>query len=327
MLTQNTMISCIQNELPMPEDLLEMRSQVGTMLRGRSSGYEICSAIYKILQLQYDIKQGTVTDLDEMLDQFTDAEADLEAAISIFPEEWQYRKCRLTQRPRPGFFDDVYHVYPNLQVARIWNGPRTCRLLILETMVEALRKRFAHVPVGLVPRRHQSEYQKAKFKMERIALSILASVPQHFDLIKDLDDAEDLPVPTPSPDDLWPQIPEEDWPRGLGSETEIDASDSARADDEDNCCQSPSLNNPMQAKDAEARAERFTLLSSVTNSVVWPLYLVGMSTASSAAMKAYVVERLHAIYAETGVLQARDLADVVATQGQVSANRAGLASR
>lgn len=315
MLTQNILIACIQNELPMPKDLLEMRREVASMLQDRSSGFEIYSAMYKILQLRYDIKQGRATDLDQMLDNFTDAEDDFERALSLFPESWGYHKCRLPQPLRPGFFDNVYHVYPNLKIARIWNGLRTCRLLILETMVEELRKGFSHVPVGLVPKRHQSEYQKAKFKMERIALAILASVPQHFDLLSTLDGAGDLVTPTPSPDDFWPQMPEGDLAEELGSKDATSA-ESSGADDEDHCDQSPSLNNIMQAKDAEERAERFILLSSVTNSIVWPLYLVGMSTASSASMKAFVVERLRAMYTETGVTQARGLAELIAVRSQ-----------
>lgn len=315
MLTQNILIACIQNELPMPKDLLEMRREVASMLQDRSSGFEIYSAMYKILQLRYDIKQGRATDLDQMLDNFTDAEDGFERALSLFPESWGYHKCRLPQPLRSGFFDNVYHVYPNLKIARIWNGLRTCRLLILETMVEELRKGFSHVPVGLVPKRHQSEYQKAKFKMERIALAILASVPQHFDLLSTLDDAGATVTPTPSPDDFWPHMPEGDLAEELGSKDATSAASSG-ADDEDHCDQSPSLNNIMQAKDAEERAERFILLSSVTNSIVWPLYLVGMSTASSASMQAFVVERLRAMYTETGVTQARGLAELIAVRIQ-----------
>ncbi|KAK7737008.1 hypothetical protein SLS53_006764 [Cytospora paraplurivora] len=315
MLTQNTMISCIQNELPMPRDLLEMRGQLGAMLGSREQpGFEVCTAMYKILQLRYDIKQGSVPDLEVMLDRFTDAEDHFERVISHFPEAWQYRKYRLAQRPRPGFFNNIYHVYPSLQVARLWNGLRTCRLLILETMAEELRERFLRVPVGLVPKRHQYEYQKAKFKMEMIALAILASVPQHFGLADTVDDNQDTLTPMTSADDLWSQIPESNWGAELGSESET--SDSGGTDDEDNYCRSPSLNNPMQAKDAEARAERFMLLSSVTNNIVWPLYLVGMSSASSTSMRAFAVERLQAIHAETGVVQARELAGIVATHGR-----------
>lgn len=355
MLTQNTMISCIQNELPMrtfpptfkscapkckegarelssgtishdlivsllictsiAKDLIDLRSQLGVMfnLGGREPGFEICNAMYKVLQLQYDIKQNIVTDLDEMLDKFTEAEDDFERVVTLFPDEWQYSKYRLTQRLRPGFFNNVCHSYPSLRVATIWNGLRTCRMLIIQTMLEELRDRFRRVPVAEVPVRHQYEYQKAKFKLERIALAILASVPQHFGLVPLDESAQGTFAPIPTADDAWPQIPESGWGAELGQDG---GSESHELDEDDIYCESPSLNNAMQAKDVEASAKRFMLLSSVTNGLVWPLYLVGMSTASSAAMRAFVVERLHAIHDETGLAQAQDLAAVVASHKQ-----------
>ncbi|KAG8166001.1 hypothetical protein KVR01_004553 [Diaporthe batatas] len=312
MLTQNTMISCIQNELPMPKDLVDLRDQLGRMfnLNGREPGFEICSVMYKVLQLQYDIKQNIVTDLDEMLDKFTEAEDDFERVVTLFPDEWQYSKYRLTQRLRPGFFNNVCHSYPSLRVSTIWNGLRTCRMLIIETMLEELRDRFRRVPVAQVPPRHQYEYQKAKFKLERIALAILASVPQHFGLVPLDGSAQSTFAPIPTDDDAWPQIPDNGWGAELG---EVGGSDLLEPDEDDIC---PSLNNAMQVKDVEASAKRFMLLSSVTNGLVWPLYLVGMSTASSAAMRAFVVERLHAVHNETGLAQAEDLAAVVASRKQ-----------
>lgn len=269
--------------------------------------------MYKVLQLQYDIKQNIVTDLDEMLDKFTEAEDDFERVVTLFPDEWQYSKYRLTQRLRPGFFNDVCHSYPSLRVSTIWNGLRTCRMLIIETMLEELRDRFRRVPVAQVPERHQYEYQKARFKLERIALAILASVPQHFGLVPLDGSAQGTFAPIPTADDAWPPIYDRGWGAELGEDGGSEPHD---PDEEETYSQSPSLNNALQAKGVEERAKRFMLLSSVTNGLVWPLYLVGMSTASSAAMRAFVVERLHAIHDETGLAQAKDLAAAVASRKQ-----------
>lgn len=305
---KNTMINCIQHGLPMPQDLIDLRKQLISMLGGsrKVPRYEICVPIYKILQLKYDVKQGIVTDIEEMLAKFNEAEDDFERAISLFPEEWHYRKFHLTQRQRLGFFNGACHVYPSISVATIWNGLRTCRLLILETMLEELHKRFLHVPMGMVPERYQIECQKTKFKIQRIALAILASVPQHFGLASN--DSLDALAPVPSAEDLWAQIPDSGCDASLG---ESESSDSG-SDDEEYYYRSPSLSNPMTAQGPEAQAERFMLLSSVTNGLVWPLYLVGMSTASSTAMRSFVVDRLHAIHSDTGLGQARELADFVA---------------
>lgn len=305
---QNTMINCIQHELPMPQDLIDLRRTLISTLGGPSKvpGYEICTPIYKILQLKYDINQGKVTDIDEMLAKFNEAEDDFEHAVSLFPEKWQYRKFHLKQRQQPGFFNGACHIYPSISAATMWNGLRTCRLLILGTMLEELHKRFLHVPVYMVPARYQIECRKAKFKMQRIALAILASVPQHFKLVSD--DSLDSLAPVPSAEDLWPQMLDSDCEAWLG---DSEGSDTGDSDDEEYYNRRPSLSNPMTARDSDARAECFMLLASVTNGLVCPLYLVGMST-SSTAIRAFVVDRLHAIHSETGLSQAKKLAGFVA---------------
>lgn len=308
---QNTMINCIQHELPMPQDLIDLRRMLISMLGGPSKvpRYEICTPIYKILQLKYDINQGIATDIDEMLAKFNEAEDDFERIISLFPEECQYRKFHLKQQQQqqlPGFFDSACHIYPSISVATMWNGLRACRLLILGTMLEELHKRFLHVPVHMVPARYQIECRKAKSKMERIALAILASVPQHFRLVSD--NTLDMLAPVTSAEDLWPHILDNDCEAWLG---DSESSDSGDSDDEGYYSRRPSLSNPMTARDSDARAERFMLLASVTNGLVCPLYFVGMST-SSTAIRAFVVDRLHAIHSETGLGQAKKLADFVA---------------
>lgn len=314
MQVSSTMISCIENELPMPHDLIELRKKLMEMLGGAKNapGWEVCTPIYKILQLKYDIKQGRVNDLDEMLNTFNEADDDFETAISLFPESWNYEKFKLTtDRHRPGFFSTVCHIYPNIHIATIWNGTRTCRMLILETLCEELNKRFSRVPMASVPARYQLEYQKARFKLKSIGLSILATVPQHFEKLSPSDDDLDKIALVSSAEEIWSATTESDLEEPLGENQNQSCSDKERY-------RHPSLSNPMQAH-GEARAERYMLLTSVTNSLVWPLYLVGMSTASSAAMRTFVVERLHAIFEESGLPQARQLADAVTKHSQFMA--------
>lgn len=311
----NTMISCIQNELPMPKDLIDLREQLMAMLGGARAapGYEICTPIYKILQLKYDIKQGAITDLDEMLATFNECENDFERAIALFPDGWRYETFRLTDRLRPGFYSMTCHIYPNIHIATIWNGMRTCRMLILETLSEELNKRFSRVPVAAVPARYQLEYQKAKFKLRRDGLAILATVPQHFGTVAPTGDTLDRLTPVSNSEEVWPPKFGSDWevpPLG-----DSDGSDSAAHDEEEHF-RHPSLSNPMQAHHPEAQAERWMILTSQANSLVWPLYLVGMSTASSPAMKAFVVERLQALFEESGSPQAVQLANAVTKQSQ-----------
>jgi len=66
-----------------------------------------------------------------------------------------------------------------------------------------------------------------------------------------------------------------------------------------------------KARDREDEAERYMLLVSATSTVVWPLYLVGMSTACTEEMRSYVVGRLRMVTMETGIKQADALANIL----------------
>ncbi|KAK4146376.1 uncharacterized protein C8A04DRAFT_35081 [Dichotomopilus funicola] len=59
---------------------------------------------------------------------------------------------------------------------------------------------------------------------------------------------------------------------------------------------------------ATEEAERYMLLVSATSTLVWPMYVGGMSSVCGAARRAYVIERMRTLYMETGIRQA----DVVA---------------
>ncbi len=61
---------------------------------------------------------------------------------------------------------------------------------------------------------------------------------------------------------------------------------------------------------ADEEAERFMLLASATNTIVWPLYSVGMSSLCTPVMRAYV-DRLMAIFHETGLKQAETIVAIV----------------
>ncbi|KAH6841100.1 hypothetical protein B0I37DRAFT_393927 [Chaetomium sp. MPI-CAGE-AT-0009] len=66
-----------------------------------------------------------------------------------------------------------------------------------------------------------------------------------------------------------------------------------------------------EGRDAEDKAERYMLLVSATSTVVWPLFVAGMSTACTPEMRAYVVGRLRTLYMETGIRQADAVANLL----------------
>ncbi len=326
MLCQNVMITCIQKEVPMPPLLVGLRSELTAVFKEPGPGLEMSQPIYKVLQARYDIKTGAMSDPDVMLARLNEIEDDFERAIAAFPPEWQYRVFRLT-KPHASVYRDVAHLYPSLCTATVWNGLRGVRLLILETIIDEMQKRFRGLDTALIPPRYADETVSARSKLERVMAAILASVPQHFGLLSPLGNDVDALMPISTTELREPLTPPAGSrePVSAPAPGEQPGPEEAVADDS-----GPTLADPTRASNADEEAERFMLLASATNTIVWPLYSVGMSSMCTPSMKAYVVDRLMAIFHETGLNQARAIAGIVRNReiaSSPSAQPTRLASR
>ncbi len=318
MLCQNVIITCIQKELPMPPALVSLRNELAGALEKPEPGIEISMPIYKVLQARYDIRTGGMSDPDVMLDRLNEIESEFERVISFFPDTWQYKVFRLA-KPHKSVYKDTYHLYPSIWTTTVWNGLRGVRILILESILGEIHKRFHSADPESIPPRYLSEVLMARSKLERIMTAILASVPQQFGLVSPLNDHLDtlMPISTielcepPTQSTESPEPTSVAWPGPSADERMAPEEEEEEEEEKGADHGGPTLTDPMRARDPEEEAERFMLLASATHTIVWPLYFVGMSSLCSPSIKAYVVERFMAIFNETGLSQAKTVAGIL----------------
>jgi hypothetical protein len=164
-----------------------------------------------------------------------------------------------------------------------------------------------------VPERYLEEARKAKVKLESLCQAISASVPQHLGLIEPPKkrDGESTPVSTPISSVEVRQTPSPPTsPSGLSSlKYDVDGRKKPRERGSGHC--GPTVLNLTRAQNPEEETQRVMLLASAPNSMVLPLYMVGMSSVCTDEMRTYVIERLHSIQAETGLKQAKAAADII----------------
>jgi hypothetical protein len=321
MLCQKVMISCIQREIPMPQTLIDLRNELGKVLNSDDPTWQIPEPIYKVLQTRYDIKTGCLTDPETIVTRLLAIEDDFESIASRFPREWYHRTIQVTKR-HPAIYRGLCHVYPSLFLASIWNGVRTCRILVLETVLSQLHAAFqgATDAAALATPRYADVYRRSRRKLEQMVEAIIASVPQHIGLVTPRTHDNNLTTPissvtvreTPSPATSPPSVSSRASVSSGGaahSPEDISGGGKKKA-----ARSGPTLLDPLRTSDPDEEARRFMLLASSTNIVIWPLYVVGVSSVCTEDMKAYVTERLQAICAETGDRQADAVASMVEEQ-------------
>jgi hypothetical protein len=330
MLCQKVMISCIQRVIPMPQTLIDLRNELRKKLNVEDPAWDIVEPVYKVLQTRHDLKKGLLVERDAIVTRLLAIEDEFERIVSRFPTGWNHRTIQVTRR-HPAIHRGLCHVYPSLYLASIWNGVRTCRILVLETLLSQLNGASQGPPhaAHVATPRERDLYQSALTKLEQMVEAITASVPQHIGLVTP-HHALTTPISsvtvreTPSPATSPPSA-------SSGSRASVSSAKSAgppSSPDPGTAAPStttassdraggaiatggPTLLNPLRTSDPNEEARRFMLLASSTNIVIWPLYVVGVSSVCRPDTRAYVVERLQAICAETGDRQADAVASMV----------------
>ncbi len=314
MITQRVMISCIQREVPMPEALVNLRTEMGKFLDSSDPTWQITEPIYQVLQIRYDIKSGALTDPEVIIGRLVGIEDEFERLVGRFPKTWHYRTLKVP-RQHPAIFGDICHVYPSMWHATIWNGIRTVRLLVLETIMAEIHKDSQNASPRLMSDWYNEVFAGAKRKVELMIEAINASVPQHVGLLNNKNGRLEntTPATTPISSVEVRQTPSPPTSPASRASSSSSGGESPRRRDKSQrrTPQGPTLVDPTRATSSEDEAGRFMLLASATNTLVWPLYMVGMSSLCTEAMKIYAIERLRTMYMETSLKQADAVANLL----------------
>ncbi|KAG5983081.1 hypothetical protein E4U55_000837 [Claviceps digitariae] len=317
MLCHTVLISCVRSGLPMPQSMVDLRKQLWHLTDTSGPVWRVVDALYNALQVRHDINSGKVTGVDTVVKKLCGVEDQFSALISSLPPGWYYRQARLT-RPHPAVLGDTCHIYSGLTQATTWNGIRTMRMLVQETIVEVLCGSVED-PTTL-PLHHQLQLVKAMKLIQMLGEAFVSSVPQHFGVVSGRDIVRDgkgrhtvSPVPTAqplphrylSPSDHQKALPPHDAGEG---EPNMPSSCTTRSS------RKPTLFDPTQSSGHDHGAERFLTLATASHTIIWPLYTLGMSSSTTPEVLTYVLDRLEAIYEETGFEQARVVSNTVREQ-------------
>lgn len=303
MLCHSVLISCVQSDLPMPPVMVELRRELAGLRGGsKNPSWRVVEPIYKSLQIRHDIKIGAISDRNEILERLLEVEDEFAAIVAQLPRSWRYRRGQLL-RPNPEVMGGWCHIYENLAQATTWNGMRTMRMLVQETIIDHLYPPGTESPSELSPL-DQIRLARAVGLLERLGEALIASVPQHFGIVSARDVVYDAPgdeviyaIPARKNSYRLLSAPPKPLP-GIDPDDEEEVSSPSSP--------GPNLLDPTQSRGgAEWDASRFMTLATSSNTIIWPLYTIGTSSCCTEEIMTYAIDRLTAVHNETGLEQAR----------------------
>ncbi|KAH7131382.1 hypothetical protein B0J13DRAFT_103236 [Dactylonectria estremocensis] len=295
MLSQSVLISCIQSDLPIPTAMVDLRGQFRPSGELDGPAWRLVDPVYRTLQVRADIKSGKLHDINDIVEKLTHIDDEFALILSELPPPWQYRRIQLTQTD-PRVLGRWCYVYSGLLQATAWNGVRAIRILLLETILKQLCRGCTGIDRTSLSDPHQKRLERTVELLGLLGEAIVASVPQHFGVVSFRDGA----VSSPTKEQRYRVMS----PMGRKPSTEHGHESQARA--------GKLTDLELTELDGhEDKAEHFMTVASASHTIIWPLYVLGMSSSCSVEKKRYAISRLHAIHHETGLEQARVVAKML----------------
>ncbi|RSL93633.1 hypothetical protein BHE90_012736 [Fusarium euwallaceae] len=310
MLCHTVLISCIQSGLPMPQTLIDLRREIPAEHQSGGPAWLVAEPIYRALQVRYDIKTGKLAILDEIVEALSSADERLASIFSELPESWKYHHVQMTQ-PDARVLGETCHVYPGLIESTTWNVARGIRILLAETMIEQLCLAVGEGDLYTLSDCHRRSLAKSITLLDMLGRAIIASVPQHLGVvsIRDVQNfgGEGHAVAVPAKKQIC---------RAPSPPLTHEARARSRSEPTTRTTGCLPLFDPTRSKAQNDKAERFMSLAGANHTIIWPLYVVGMSSACTPETRQYAIERLQVIHKETALEQARVVAGLL--QGKVA---------
>lgn len=307
MLCYSVILSCMRSGIPAPPVIEELRSKALKMGKFDEPNRRLIDHMFHTTNVRHSIKMGVVTGRNQIIASLAQCDAEYARLTSELPAAWKYRNIRLPSA-NPIAMHRNCHVYPALIAAITWNGIRSMRMLLQEAIIEQLCHNVNDE--SCLSETDQQTLISAIKTHNTLSDAIIASVPQFFGIVK------------------WEGYVTKDGTNGNASDPPMSSAPSSSAGSEPivtpheevvgrkgqtTVSVLPSLFEPKDRPLGNIwyDVERIMILAASCNSIVWPLYNIGISPNCSPEKRAYVLDRLMAIYEETGLENALEVAETV----------------
>lgn len=176
--TSNLMLSCIQRTIPMPEHIIELRKEAKKFMDVESPGWRLSGVIIDFTIFRSKVRDCEIVGPRNVIEQALKLDQRFIDEFKDLPEEWNYMTVYSTENPDI-IWNGQYHIYREYWMSHIWNGMRTCRILLHELIRDQLLAASTANTVLFTDDENAIQLDSSIEIMLEMQADILASVPHH----------------------------------------------------------------------------------------------------------------------------------------------------
>lgn len=178
LVSSNLMLSCIQRTIPMPEEMIKLRKVAEKYMDQGSAAWNLTSIIIDFTIFRAAARDCEIVGPRNVVNAALEIDARFIQGINDLPESWRCTTVYTDDNPHL-IWNGCYTVYPQYWMAHVWNGVRTCRIMLHEMIRDQLLSAsFAITPI-FTDEESEAQLDSSISVMLGMQAEILASVPQH----------------------------------------------------------------------------------------------------------------------------------------------------
>jgi hypothetical protein len=177
--TSNLMISCVQRTLPIPEHIIELRRVAErVMITSVWPAWEVSGVIFEFTNFRAAVRDCEIVGPKAIIECALEIDGKFLAAFADVPSAWRYRTL-YSDHDDELIWNRRYDVYDTHWTAQIWNGMRSCRILLHEIIRDQLLVASTAMMPIFTEEESKERNQQSVLIMLTMQADILASIPSH----------------------------------------------------------------------------------------------------------------------------------------------------
>lgn len=189
------LVTSVQLTMPIPKAIMEMTRLLPDLIPDADDfarrAYQIHLTMLDFNQHRAAVGNGKIENPHVILARSLELDRRLSEIYEVPTPEWEYQVITSDEIDTSHIvYNRVYHVYPDLLTANLWNAVRVMRGLLHEDLRKVLLKSFAARPPSFTLPEHTAQFQQSTDICYEIQAGVLASVPQHLGLVTQPDSTE-----------------------------------------------------------------------------------------------------------------------------------------
>lgn len=175
--TSSLMLSCVQRTVAMPQYIIDLRNEASSFVEPNNPGWRISAVIIDYTIFRADVCGCKLVGPKAVIEAALDIDQRFIEVFDSLCGIWTYETVYSDETPHL-IWNGNYHVYKEPWMAHLFNGVRTCRIMLHE----AIRDQLLSASTAMTPIFPISEMirqgQSSVSIMLEMQAQILASIPQ-----------------------------------------------------------------------------------------------------------------------------------------------------